>query len=54
MLFVHQYFDALLAVDGDVGGRSVLIENDDSTRITIDNPGILRDVDTHADLQHQR
>ncbi|ELZ17447.1 hypothetical protein C476_15895 [Natrinema limicola JCM 13563] len=33
-------FDALLAVDGDVGRRPVLIESDDSTCLTTDDPGV--------------
>ncbi|MFC4247397.1 NTP transferase domain-containing protein [Natribaculum luteum] len=54
VLFDQRHFDALLAVDGDVGGRPVLIESDDSACITTDDPGVLQDVDTLEDLQRQR
>jgi len=42
--------DALLALDGDAGARA-LFGAHAVTRIDVDDPGILRDVDTPADLQ---
>lgn len=41
--------DALLALDGDAGARA-LLSSHALTRIDVDDPGILRDVDTPADL----
>jgi molybdenum cofactor cytidylyltransferase len=41
--------DALLALDGDTGARALLSAHA-LTRIDVDDPGILRDVDTPADL----
>jgi len=41
--------DALLALDGDAGARA-LLSSGALTRVPVDDPGILRDVDTPADL----
>jgi len=41
---------ALLALDGDAGARA-LFESQTVTRIDVDDPGVLRDVDTPDDLQ---
>jgi len=40
---------ALLALDGDTGARA-LLHSSALSRIDVDDPGILRDVDTPADL----
>ncbi|WP_322061981.1 nucleotidyltransferase family protein [Paraburkholderia sp. J63] len=40
---------ALLALDGDTGARA-LLNSPSLARIDVDDPGILRDVDTPADL----
>jgi molybdenum cofactor cytidylyltransferase len=42
--------DALLALDGDTGAKA-LLTTQALTRIDIDDPGILRDVDTPDDLR---
>jgi molybdenum cofactor cytidylyltransferase len=42
--------DALLALDGDTGARA-LLSSSTITRIDVDDPGILRDVDTPDDLK---
>ena len=41
--------EALAALDGDVGARSLLMSQA-VTRVEVDDAGILRDVDTHEDL----
>ena len=41
--------EALLALDGDAGARA-LLTSQTLTRIDVNDPGILRDVDTPADL----
>lgn len=41
--------EALLALDGDAGARA-LLTSQALTRIDVNDPGILRDVDTPADL----
>lgn len=45
---VHR--DALLSLDGDSGARS-LLASERLTRLDVDDPGILRDVDTPEDLR---
>jgi molybdenum cofactor cytidylyltransferase len=47
--FGLEHRDALLALDGDAGARA-LLSSHALTRIDVDDPGILRDVDTPADL----
>ncbi|WP_233867791.1 nucleotidyltransferase family protein [Paraburkholderia adhaesiva] len=47
--FGLEHRDALLALDGDAGARALLSAHA-LTRIVVDDPGILRDVDTPADL----
>ncbi|MBB5404884.1 MULTISPECIES: nucleotidyltransferase family protein [Paraburkholderia] len=42
--------DALLALDGDTGAKA-LLKSRALTRIDVDDPGILRDVDTPDDLR---
>jgi len=50
--FSAVYRDRLLALDGDRGARDLLAANVDRLRlIEVDDPGILRDVDSPDDLQ---
>lgn len=53
VLFDAAHFDALLAVEGDTGGRPVLLGSDDSALVEVDDPGIGEDVDTIGDLERQ-
>jgi molybdenum cofactor cytidylyltransferase len=46
--FDRRFFDALTDVTGDVGGRSILLEN--GTLVDTDDSGVRRDVDRPADL----
>lgn len=48
--FGPEHRDALMALDGDTGARVLLIEHQ-IARLDVDDPGILRDVDTPEDLQ---
>jgi molybdenum cofactor cytidylyltransferase len=53
--FGREFRDALLALDGDSGGRDILAAN--ATRVSwidSDDPGCVRDVDTPADLMAAR
>jgi len=43
VLFDRRYFDDLCAVDGDVGGRELLLA--DGVAVETGDPGVLRDVD---------
>lgn len=48
--FGYMHREALSALDGDAGARS-LLSTQAITRIDVDDPGVLRDIDTPADLQ---
>ncbi|WP_133647021.1 nucleotidyltransferase family protein [Paraburkholderia flava] len=48
--FGNAHRAALLALDGDAGARA-LFASQAVTRVDVDDPGILRDIDTPADLQ---
>ena len=48
VLFDRQYTDALLAIDGDVGGRDIIRE--EGRLIETGDPGVRQDVDTPEDL----
>jgi molybdenum cofactor cytidylyltransferase len=48
--FGSTHRDALLALDGDTGAKALLATLP-LTRVDVDDPGILRDVDTPADLR---
>jgi len=53
--FSREYRDALAELTGDAGARSVLQRNPDRlTWVDVDDPGVLRDVDTRADLTRVR
>jgi molybdenum cofactor cytidylyltransferase len=51
VLFGRRQFDALAAVEGDTGGRSVLLDADGTTLVETGDPGVTRDVDRRADLR---
>jgi molybdenum cofactor cytidylyltransferase len=50
VLFDERFFDALSAIDGDVGGREILQSDPDAVGVETGDPGVLRDVDRPADL----
>ena len=50
VLFDRRFFEPLTDVDGDVGGRAVLLQSDDSALVAVDDPGVRRDVDEPTDL----
>lgn len=49
VVFHRRQFDALADVDGDHGGRA-LFDAIELTRVAVDDPGVLRDIDTSEDL----
>ncbi len=51
VLFARRYFDALRALDGDTGGRDVLLGADDAALVETGDPGVCTDVDTQDDLE---
>lgn len=50
VLFDSQYFDTLSDIDGDVGGREILLSTNDAALIATGDPGVLCDVDRPSDL----
>lgn len=50
VVFGESLFNALASVSGDVGGRALFAERA-VRRVTVDDRGVLRDVDTVADLR---
>jgi len=54
VLFDRQHFDALAALSGDTGGRSVFAAAADSAVVETGDPGVRIDVDTPADLDEVR
>ncbi|MCH7743490.1 MAG: nucleotidyltransferase family protein [Proteobacteria bacterium] len=51
VIFHHRYFSAIERLKGDQGARSVIQENAAKViEVPVDDAGILRDIDTHADL----
>lgn len=54
VLFDARHFDALADVEGDTGGRKILLHGDRSALVETDDPGVLVDVDTTDDLRELR
>ena len=54
VLFDRRHFEDLLDVEGDGGGRPVLVGSDDAALVGTDDPGVVVDVDTVADLRRRR
>jgi molybdenum cofactor cytidylyltransferase len=50
VLFDARFFAPLADVDGDVGGREILLESDASVLLAVDDPGVRRDVDVPGDV----
>jgi molybdenum cofactor cytidylyltransferase len=50
VLFDGRYFDALADVDGDVGGKQILVSDPDAVAIETGDPGVLADVDRPSEL----
>ncbi len=49
--FSKGYFSELSMLDGDSGGKSLIqLHSQDVRRLPVDDPGILQDVDTQAEL----
>lgn len=54
VLFGRRHFGALSAVEGDTGGRDVLLDSEEGTLVETGDPGVLVDVDEPADLAEFR
>lgn len=53
-LFDAVHYDALSAIEGDTGGRPLMIGSDAMALVETDDPGVIRDIDTVADYQELR
>ncbi|WP_049902146.1 nucleotidyltransferase family protein [Halococcus agarilyticus] len=49
-LFDATHFDALAAIEGDTGGRELIVGSDDAALVATDDPGTVRDVDRRDDV----
>lgn len=53
-LFDAAYYEDLLDVTGDTGGRPVLMSSSEVGIVETDEPGVLRDIDTREDYEAYR
>jgi len=51
VIFDNRHFDTLSSVEGDVGGREILLNDPDAALVETDDPGVLQDIDHPADLR---
>ncbi|SDY94267.1 nucleotidyltransferase family protein [Halopenitus persicus] len=54
VLFDRRHFAELRRIDGDVGGRSVLLGSDNAALVSVGDEGVRIDIDTRAQLARQR
>lgn len=54
VLFDSVHFETLTGITGDRGGRDLVQGHPDSVLLATDDPGVIRDVDTVADLPGER
>lgn len=53
--FSREFREALLALNADIGGRDIISVNVERvTWIDVDDPGIVRDIDTPTDIKESR
>jgi molybdenum cofactor cytidylyltransferase len=50
VLFDRRFFADLTDVEGDVGGRKILLESDDSACVAVSDEGVRHDIDEPTDL----
>lgn len=53
-LFDAVHYDALSAIEGDQGGRQLIVESDSAVLVETNDPGVLRDVDTVSEIEQYR
>lgn len=51
MLFDGVHYDELSEIEGDTGGRPLVIESDETALVETDDPGVVRDIDTVEDYE---
>lgn len=49
VLFDSRHFDALIDIDGDTGGRRILLRAENSALVETGDPGVRRDIDRSED-----
>lgn len=54
VLFDRAHFDELRTVDGDTGGRSVLLHSENGGLVETGDPGVRWDIDTRGDIARKR
>lgn len=50
-LFDAVHYDTLSQIEGDTGGRPLIIESNETALIETDDPGVVRDIDTVEDYE---
>lgn len=50
-LFDAVHYDALATIEGDSGGRQLIIESNETACVETDDPGVTRDIDTVEDYE---
>lgn len=50
-LFDEQYYDELMEITGDTGGRPIMMGRSSITVVETGDPGVVRDIDTRADYE---
>jgi molybdenum cofactor cytidylyltransferase len=50
-LFDAVHYDALTQIEGDTGGRPLIVGSDETALVETDDPGVVRDIDTVEDYQ---
>lgn len=53
VLFDRRHFDNLSDIEGDTGGRSILLAAEEAALIEVDDPGVRRDIDTQAEYDQR-
>lgn len=51
VLFDALHFDSLLDISGDRGGRQLIVESSGSFGVSVDDSGVIVDIDRKADLE---
>jgi molybdenum cofactor cytidylyltransferase len=51
VLFDTSYLESLASICGDTGARHFILESNDAVLVETEDPGVVRDIDTHGDLR---
>lgn len=53
-LFDAVHYDALTEIEGDRGGRQLIVQSDETALVETSDPGVTRDIDTVEDYNYYR